>query len=106
MTSTLHLGTGPRDEPTPTDPATALRVGRAYRVAFRVLLGDEPAGARLLVLPTLAGESPFELVCEFDRRVPEAAAYAAACDRAEIDTWAAAGLTDPIRRGTRSGQGR
>lgn len=99
----VRLGSGPRGEPTPADLAEALRVCRAYRLAFRLLLGDEPAGARLVVAPSLDAESPFELACEFDPADPAAAAYAGACGRAEIDTWAAAGLPapPPTRRGGR-----
>ncbi len=102
--ASVRLGTGPRGEPTPADLAEALRVCRAYRLAFRVLFGDEPDGARLVVAPSLAGESPFELACEFDPGNPRAAAYAAACGRAEIDTWAAAGMPAPPPTG-RGGRG-
>ena len=103
-TTTVRLGTGPRDEPTPADLAESLRVCRAYRLAFQMLLGDEPEGARLVVAPSLVGGSPFELVCEFDPSDPSAAAYAGACARAEIDRWETAGLTAPPRTG-RSGRG-
>jgi hypothetical protein len=95
----VRLGAGPRDETPPTDLTEALRACRAYRQAFRLLLGDEPAGARLVVLPSLAEESPFELVCEFDPTDEDAAGYAAACGLAEIDTWASAGLAAPPGRG-------
>ncbi len=105
MTASLPLGTGPRDEPPPTDEGEAFRACRAYRLAFRMLLGDEPDGACLRVIRS-DDDAPFHLICEFDPNDPEAARYAAACGRTEIDTWAAAGLTDPIRRGTGSGQGR
>ena len=105
MTATLPLGTGPRDEPIPTDEGEAFRACVAFRSAFRMLLGDEPDGAALQVVRS-DGEAPFHLACEFDPNDPEAAGYAAACGRTEIDTWAAAGLTAPTRRGTRSGRGR
>ena len=102
----MRLGAGPRDETPPADLTEALRACRAYQQAFRLLLGDEPAGARLVVLPSLAEESPFELVCEFDPTDEDAAGYAAACGMADIDTWAAAGLPPSAGRvgGGRSGR--
>ena len=105
MTATLFLGTGPRDEPIPADEGEAFRACAAFRSAFRMLLGDEPGGACLRVVRDTDGDAHFHLVCEFDPNDAEAARYAAACGRTEIDTWAA-GLTAPTRRGTRSGQGR
>ena len=101
--ASVRLGSGPRGEPTPADVAEALRVCRAYRLAFRMLFGDEPAGARPVVAPSL-GDAPFELSCEYDSDDPPAAAYALACSRADIDRWETAGLTAPPR--TPSGRGR
>lgn len=98
MTTVIEwLGVAPGGEPLEAweraDADAVLRVALRYRVAIRLILGDEPAGAALRVLRTPADRAiPYEVACVY---APDAAAYAERCRRFTPETWAAAGLTAP-----------
>lgn len=88
----VHLGPAPGDE-----TGGGLGTCRAYLLAVRLVVGDEPAGASLRVVRTPADrEHPFEVACEFDPANEAAAEYARRCERNAPSTWAAAGLTRPV----------
>jgi hypothetical protein len=99
-TELVWLGVAPGGEPPEAweraDADAVLRVALRYRVAIRLILGDEPAGVALRVLRTPADRAiPYEVACVYAPADPEAVAYADRCRRFTPDTWAAAGLTAP-----------
>lgn len=98
MTTAIEwLGAFPEHEPTEaTHPDALRRSALAYRLAVRLVLGDEPPGAELRVVPTPTDRPhPFEVAYEYDPGDAAAVAYAALCRTSAPSTWAAAGLTAP-----------
>ena len=91
-TAVVWLGAAPADEPRPEgDP---LRLALAYRLALRLVVGDEPDGAELVVRRTpVERADPYEVACAYDPADPVAVAYAERCRACAPSTWAAAGMT-------------
>jgi hypothetical protein len=90
------LGAKPADEAATADSRAAVGVCRRYQAAVRLVLGDEPAGAVLRVLPAPPDRThPFELAVEYDPTLPAAVAFAERCRTSAPSTWAAAGLDAP-----------
>jgi hypothetical protein len=93
-TEFVELGQVPRLEPAalPGEPRYRERARRnceAFIQAIRSYLGAEPAGAKL-DFRAFAGDDGvvYTVVCEFDPAVPQAVAYARACERTAPATWA------------------
>lgn len=97
-----HLGPGPAEE----DCAQVGSEGyeerakvecRAYIAAIKMVCGDPPSEARLLVEWADHDFGRYaEVVVAFDGNDREAAEYAARCDSQAPTTWAAAGTTAPV----------
>lgn len=101
-TDKCHLGPGPAEE-------VCAQVGcdgyeqrataecRAYIAAIKMVLGDPPPRAKLLVEWADHDFGRYaEVVVAFDGNYHEAADYAARCDAQAPTTWAAAGMTAPV----------
>ncbi len=93
-TAVVCLGAAPADEPrTGGDP---LRLALTDRLAVRRVVGDEPDGARLLILRTpRTWPDPVQVACEYDPTDPPAAASAERCRACAPSTRAAAGMDAP-----------
>lgn len=100
-TDKYHLGPGPAEEGCAQvgsdgyeERATA--ECRAYIAAIKMVLGDPPPKARLLVEWADHDFGRYaEVVVAFDGNDREAVEYAARCDAQAPTTWAAAGMTAP-----------
>ncbi|MFY7954365.1 MAG: DUF6166 domain-containing protein [Armatimonadaceae bacterium] len=102
-TDKYHLGPGPAEE-------VCTQVGsdgyeerataecRAYIAAIKMVCGDPPPKAKLLVEWADHDFGRYaEVVVAFDGNDREAAEYAAPCDAQAPTTWAAAGMTAPVK---------
>lgn len=107
MTEEIYwLGSAPAEESCvqvgdPDYARDAKNECRQYMAAIRIVCGEPPEGAKLVVRsqPHDFG-SYFEVAVVFDGTNREAVAYAAKVDEQAPTTWAAAGL-EPPERGVR-----
>ena len=105
MAEYLEIGSSPSEEPCvqmghsiPWDGIAARREMSAFIHLLRRRFGNEPDGARLRIKTFNAGEYS-EVVCEYDRDLPESYAYALNCANEAPPEWDLFALVELERSG-------